>query len=321
VGELIDALWLTGGADAALCLARRTTGGEPGGIAAARSAREGSRPAHEIVSAAADGVRGATAFERCCAIAALIACDELEMASHALAACTRAAAGRGGGAELGMLERLRARLRAVEGDEHALLPTLPGPDPGPAPWREWLDDADAVARFGTPSARAEALIASRSGIDAFAEAVAIVRGSPRPALLAGALLRLGRALRHAGRRREARAVLGEARAIAQRLGATKLEGQVREERGVAGARPRREMLTGPDSLTAAERRVAGAAVAGWTNREIADGLFLSRKTVEMHLGRVYRKLDIRSRDELPAVMSPITSQGDSWRHDRGRIAS
>jgi len=66
--------------------------------------------------------------------------------------------------------------------------------------------------------------------------------------------------------------------------------------------PRREPLTGPDTLTAAERRVADAAAAGGSNREIAGRLFLSPKTVEMHLGRVYRKLDIRSRTGLPAAL-------------------
>ncbi len=71
---------------------------------------------------------------------------------------------------------------------------------------------------------------------------------------------------------------------------------------MAGARPRRELLTGPESLTPSERRVAEAAAAGATNREVATQLFLSPKTVEMHLGRVYRKLEISSRGELAGAL-------------------
>ena len=73
----------------------------------------------------------------------------------------------------------------------------------------------------------------------------------------------------------------------------------------AGARPRRVLLTGPASLTAAERRVADVAAEGSSNREIATRLFLSHKTVEMHLGRVYRKLDIGSRGELSCALGGI----------------
>jgi DNA-binding CsgD family transcriptional regulator len=130
---------------------------------------------------------------------------------------------------------------------------------------------------------------------------------PRTLQLGHALLALGRALRHAGRRRDARATLVEALALAQRLGAAVLTGQARDELRIAGARPRRERLYGPGSLTAAEHRVAHEAAAGWTNREIAARLFLSPKTVEMHLGRVYRKLDIRSRADLPTALGAASA--------------
>ena len=94
----------------------------------------------------------------------------------------------------------------------------------------------------------------------------------------------------------------EALAVAQRLGNADLARDAREELRVAGARPRRELLTGVESLTAAERRVADAAATGASNREIAARLFLSPKTVEMHLGRVYRKLDIGSRRGLAGAL-------------------
>ena len=67
----------------------------------------------------------------------------------------------------------------------------------------------------------------------------------------------------------------------------------------SGAKPRRVMLTGVESLTPSELRVARLAAGGMGNREIAQELFVSVKTVESHLGSVYRKLDITSRRKLP----------------------
>ena len=66
-------------------------------------------------------------------------------------------------------------------------------------------------------------------------------------------------------------------------------------------RPRTTDRTGADALTPSERRVAEIAAAGGTNREIAQTLFVTEKTVETHLGRAFRKLDISSRRQLPDV--------------------
>ena len=71
----------------------------------------------------------------------------------------------------------------------------------------------------------------------------------------------------------------------------------------AGYRPRRHRLTGLAALTPSELRVAEAAAAGATNREIAQQLFVTMKTVETHLGHCYQKLEIRGRDELPAALA------------------
>ncbi|HYC82762.1 MAG TPA: helix-turn-helix transcriptional regulator, partial [Solirubrobacterales bacterium] len=68
-----------------------------------------------------------------------------------------------------------------------------------------------------------------------------------------------------------------------------------------GARLRRT-TGGPEALTPSELRVAELAAEGQTNREIAQALFLSEKTIESHLGNVYRKLGIRSRRELPQAL-------------------
>jgi DNA-binding CsgD family transcriptional regulator len=89
---------------------------------------------------------------------------------------------------------------------------------------------------------------------------------------------------------------------ATRCGADVLLAQGREELAAAGARPRRERIGGVESLTAAERRVVDLAVEGATNREIAQALFLTQKTVETHLSSTYRKLDISKRSQLREVL-------------------
>ena len=70
----------------------------------------------------------------------------------------------------------------------------------------------------------------------------------------------------------------------------------------AGGRPRRASLSGPDSLTPSERRIVLLAAGGSSNREIAQDLFLSVKTVEMHLRNAYGKLQIESRAELGSAL-------------------
>jgi DNA-binding CsgD family transcriptional regulator len=75
-----------------------------------------------------------------------------------------------------------------------------------------------------------------------------------------------------------------------------------EELAATGAHARTILLTGLDALTASERRVAHMAAEGSSNKEIAQALFVTVKTVEQHLGRVYRKLDISSRRQLGAAL-------------------
>ena len=67
------------------------------------------------------------------------------------------------------------------------------------------------------------------------------------------------------------------------------------------ARERGAALSGVESLTPAEHRVATLAADGCTNREIAEQLYVSQRTVETHLTHVFQKLDIASRSELAAV--------------------
>jgi DNA-binding CsgD family transcriptional regulator len=76
-----------------------------------------------------------------------------------------------------------------------------------------------------------------------------------------------------------------------------------EELVASGAQPRRLRQSGPDALTPAERRVAGMALEGMTNRAIAQSLFVSEKTVETHMRSVFRKLDIASRSQLGTALA------------------
>jgi DNA-binding CsgD family transcriptional regulator len=73
---------------------------------------------------------------------------------------------------------------------------------------------------------------------------------------------------------------------------------------VAGARPRRDWRVGIESLTPSELRIVRLARDGRTNRQIAQELYVSIKTVEGHLARAYGKLDISRREELDRVLDP-----------------
>ena len=81
-----------------------------------------------------------------------------------------------------------------------------------------------------------------------------------------------------------------------------LADHVRTELYAAGARPRTDAMAGVAALTASERRVADLAAAGETNRDIAQALFVTPKTVEVHLSNAYRKLGVRSRRDLPGAL-------------------
>ena len=120
--------------------------------------------------------------------------------------------------------------------------------------------------------------------------------SQLPFELGWALLLKGRLLRRSKRRRSA-ATLGEALGDLRALGAPAWAEQAQSELARVGPRRR-----APDDLTATELRVAEPRRRGLTNREVAKAAFISPKTVEANLARVYRKLGIRSRAELGARM-------------------
>jgi DNA-binding NarL/FixJ family response regulator len=132
----------------------------------------------------------------------------------------------------------------------------------------------------------------------------VLEGSTARLELAKALTALGSLLRLSRRPKEAREPLRRALELAEACGAAALESHVRSELAAAGVRPRTTALSGIESLTASERRVAALAAAGGTNRDIAQELFVTPKTVEVHLSNTYRKLGIGSRRELPASLAP-----------------
>jgi DNA-binding CsgD family transcriptional regulator len=163
--------------------------------------------------------------------------------------------------------------------------------------------------FGAPRALGVALRAAgvvaggdrgasllREAIDAFERGDA---GLER----ARALADLGAMLRRRNRRTEARELLRAALDAAHRAGARPLAEYAETELRATGARPRRVVLTGPDSLTASERRIAELASQGLTNRAIAQTLFVTTRTVEGHLTSIFRKLRVDSRGELPAALA------------------
>jgi DNA-binding CsgD family transcriptional regulator len=92
--------------------------------------------------------------------------------------------------------------------------------------------------------------------------------------------------------------------LAYTCGAASLVERARAELMATGARPRRALRTGADALTPSEQRVAQMAAEGMTNREIAATLFVTTRTVEIHLTHAYQKLGINSREQLPEALRP-----------------
>ena len=143
----------------------------------------------------------------------------------------------------------------------------------------------------------------REGLASLKAAVSAAEGAPPRLETIRALVELGAALRRANQRVAAREPLQRAADMAWAGGATTLHERARTELAATGARPRRVMLlSGPDSLTPSERRIAELAAVGHSNREIAQTLFVTPKTVEYHLRNTYRKLDIEGRDSLSEVL-------------------
>jgi tetratricopeptide (TPR) repeat protein len=199
---------------------------------------------------------------------------------------------------------------------------VPCDNPSDVPWRSWAaeglrlldrneearvlaDEELALARrWGDPhgigaSLRVLGLVeGGEAGVGLLREAVEVLAGSEARLEHARALVDLGAALRRGNQRTEARERLREGVDLARRVGALGLAGRANEEIAATGARPRKILRTGFDALTASERRVAQLAADGMSNKEIAQTLFVTINTVEVHLSHAYRKLEISSRAHL-----------------------
>jgi DNA-binding CsgD family transcriptional regulator len=172
--------------------------------------------------------------------------------------------------------------------------------------RRHADEHLAWARsWGRPGALGVALRASAlagpataraAGLD---EAVAVLERSDLRTEEARARHELGVALLRSGLRRDGRAALAAALEAAVECGADGVARAAAEELAVAGVPAARLRF---DALTPSERRVAELAAAGGTNREIAQELFVTPKTVENHLTRVYAKLGVGSREALETAL-------------------
>ncbi|HZV72555.1 MAG TPA: AAA family ATPase [Conexibacter sp.] len=210
---------------------------------------------------------------------------------------------------------------------------VPAPNPGVLAWRSeaalaarrlgrdeqarsLADEELELARaFGSARALGVALRAAGlvtdgpEGLALLGQAVAALERSPAQLELARVLVDLGAAQHAGGQRAAARETLRTGLDIAHHAGATGLASAARAALVAAGARPRRPAVRGIDALTPSERRVAELAERGLTNREIAQALFISTKTVEFHLRNVYFKLRIGSRNELSDALRDDAGTG------------
>jgi DNA-binding CsgD family transcriptional regulator len=169
--------------------------------------------------------------------------------------------------------------------------------------------SELAKMLGTPidalAARAQGLVAAAAGDSAGAfghleRALRLLEAlpAPWPLEMAKTLLALGGVRRRARQKLAARETLERALEIFERLGARLWVEKTRAELRQLGGRPSR-----PDALTATEQSVANLVAKGRSNAEVANELFMSPKTVEWNLSKIYKKLHVRSRAELAAKLA------------------
>jgi DNA-binding CsgD family transcriptional regulator len=130
------------------------------------------------------------------------------------------------------------------------------------------------------------------------EAVKLLGDGPGRLELARTLAALGELQRRDGDRATARATVRRAAEVALECRARALSDRLTAGLTTQGGRPPRLRVTGVPALTPSERRVARLVADALTNRQIAERLFVTEKTVEAHLSRAFRKLEVRSRAQL-----------------------
>ncbi len=171
--------------------------------------------------------------------------------------------------------------------------------------RELANEHLALAeRVELPGARGAGLRALARTVDRekaiplLERAVDLLAESPAQLEHVRALVDLGIALRRTNRRAAARIPLRRALDLSERGGMRLLADRARHELHAVGARPRRSAISGIDSLTPAEHRVATLAAQGHSNPQIAQQLYITRRTVETHLTHVFQKLNLSTRADL-----------------------
>jgi DNA-binding CsgD family transcriptional regulator len=270
-------------------------------------------------------------------VESLVEQGRLEAAEEALAPLDPEV--EGGSLVAAALRFARGRLRVAEGrvaegledflSVGALLTRALVSSPSYLPWRSEaaiaqlvLGDHASAERYAEEELELARAFGAPRALGVAMRAVGVVTGGDRGELLlreaidvfgrgearlerARALADLGAMLRRRNRRTEAQRLLREALDTAHRAGAGLLADYAETELRATGARPRRVVLTGLESLTASELRIAEFAGQGLTNREIAQTLFVTARTVEGHLTSIFRKLQLHSRTELSAVLAGL----------------
>ena len=171
------------------------------------------------------------------------------------------------------------------------------------------EELDLSRAFESPAPigialRSKAIVlGGEPGIELLRESVATLSGSEGALEHAKSLIELGAALLGSGAEREACDVLREGMDRAHHCGSNFAVDRALAELNAAGARPRRPALRGAQALSPKELQTTRLAAEGLGNREIAEAMFLTRRTVEMHLTSAYRKLGISSREELSEALS------------------
>jgi DNA-binding CsgD family transcriptional regulator len=162
----------------------------------------------------------------------------------------------------------------------------------------WIRAAHARARGLVAASRG----APEAAVEQLTLALEVLETTPMRLDLARTLLADGRVRRRSKQWGSARRSLTEALVLFEEMGAPHWAAAARAELGRVGGRP-----PSGDELTAIEQRVAALVATGRTNREVADELFLSPQTVAWHLRRIYRKLGVRNRVELGAIVARTTA--------------
>ncbi|MFD5393205.1 LuxR C-terminal-related transcriptional regulator [Streptomyces sp. NPDC127097] len=230
----------------------------------------------------------------------------------------------------------RARLRLVQGDLPRALEDLQEcgrrqiawqrDNPAILPWRSVAalthralgrpgqatrlahQELEQTQGWGTPRAlgislRTVGMITrGRAGLKTLEDSVGLLEEAGATLEQARSLVEYGTLRWEAGHGRVAREVTMRGLVLARQCGATGLADLARERLRAFGARPRRTQAVGVSALTASEHRVAQLAARGLTNREIAETLFITQRTVENHLTSGFRKLGITGRRQLAPLL-------------------